>query len=323
MRAPLAFAVALAILGLSGEARSDDASAAQALFDQAVAEMKAQKYASACRKLEEVKRILPDALGAQVELANCYEKEGRLASAWAEWSRVQALSTAAGQSKRAERAAARSRALTPQLSRLTVRLAPEVSALTGVVVQRDGTALGPPQWGLAIPVDGGAHDVEVTAPGYLPFHARVEVARSKGDTVVDVPALTSEGAPSPAPESTPAPPPASSGAASDAATWQKPVSRALIGVGAAGVVTGVVLGALALSNNSRSNDDGCNATTNECTSASGVELRSKALGFATGSTIAFIAGGVLAGAGIVLWITEPKGLHVNVAGSNVTLQGTF
>ena len=42
--------------------------AAQALYDQATAEMEAKDYPSACSKLEEVTRLVPEGLGAKLTL---------------------------------------------------------------------------------------------------------------------------------------------------------------------------------------------------------------------------------------------------------------
>src|SRR5262245_4192707 len=74
------------------------ASAAQALFDQAFDEMGKKQFASACPKLEEATRLVPDALGAKEQLALCYEGWGKLASAWSQWVILQsAAEKAAGQ----------------------------------------------------------------------------------------------------------------------------------------------------------------------------------------------------------------------------------
>ncbi len=55
---------------------------AQALHDQGLKALDAKDYATACPKLEEVVRLVPDGLGARLSLAECYEGADRLASAW-------------------------------------------------------------------------------------------------------------------------------------------------------------------------------------------------------------------------------------------------
>jgi tetratricopeptide (TPR) repeat protein len=71
---------------------------------------------------------------------------------------------------------------------------------------------------------------------------------------------------------------------------------ALVGVGAAGVVVGGILGGLALSKNSSA--DGAPS---QLEASDG---RSSAEGLALGSTIAFIAGGAIAGVGLILGIAD-------------------
>lgn len=304
------------------------AAQAQALFNGAIAKMKAHDYATACPELEEVTRLLPDAIGAKVELAVCYEQTKRLASAWATWSEVQTTAHRAGQTERETKASERIRELTTKLSHLTLDVAPEIAGVPGLSISRDGVQVGPAQWGKAIPVDGGNHEVRVTAPGYLPFRRSVNIRASNDETLLTIPALqpgTAGGESSG--------PPADDAATPSTRAWQKPVGIGATALGAAGVVVGAILGGLALSKNARSNDDEnkCISGTSQCGTQAGVALRADAVSLATGSTIAFVAGGVLAAGGVVLWMTAPKkqesnagaSTYVRVTSQSVTLGGTF
>ena len=125
----LGAALASAWFFASGAASAQHADAqraatGQALFDKAVEEMKRGDLDSACPKLEEVTRLVPDGIGAKIELARCYERWGRTASAWAQWTRVEALARRKGQGDRQTEAAARAEALRPRVARLTVEVAP-------------------------------------------------------------------------------------------------------------------------------------------------------------------------------------------------------
>lgn len=291
------------------DAEVQRASAAQGLFDQAVAEMKQNDFASACPKLEEVTRLVPDALGSKIELAQCYERWGRTASAWLQWTRVETLAARKNQADRRARAGARAAALLPRVARLTVEVPSEVARIPGLEVRRGPVVMGSAQWGSALPIDVGEHSLVVSAPGYEPFRGTV-VVRADGEAVrVKVPALERKARPAVAVEAggnhaaegEPAKEPIR-----DAPTWQRPLGIGAVVAGGAGLVLGGVLGALAIGKNADSNEVGrCTEATNRCTDA-GLDLRSSAVTLATGSTIAFVAGGVLAAGGLVLWFTAPS-----------------
>ena len=108
---------------------------------------------------------------------------------------------------------------------------------------------------------------------------------------------------------------------------RKVLGWSAIGLGAAGVVTGVVVGAAAMSKKSALDDSG------QCVGSSC--LRSSALDeygtFRTVSSIGFIAGGALAAVGVVLLVTAPSGdsasaragTWLRVSSSGVTAGGRF
>jgi len=76
------------------------------------------------------------------------------------------------------------------------------------------------------------------------------------------------------------------------------------GVGVVGLGVGTAFGLVAKSKNDASNSSGCNG--NNCTSQAAATRRD-ALSAANVSTVAFVAGGVLAASGVVLWLAAPKG----------------
>jgi hypothetical protein len=304
-----------AILAASPAARAQDAaanaSAAQALFESAVEEMAAKNYASACPKLEEATRLVPEAIGAKVELAQCYEAWGRTASAWSQWSAVEALAARQNQIERRDLAAARVAELRPKLATLTITVDPTTAALSGVSIKRDGVLVGPAQWSSAIPIDAGDHVLEASAPGHATWTQTVRVEADGSRSDVAVPALEPE------PAAGSASPPSSSmgdGAATgNERPWQAPVGVVVMGVGGAALVVGSIFGAMALGANGDSNDGPCSEETNVCDDE-GLALRDDALGHATVSTIGFIAGGVLAAGGLVLFLTAPDGASSSEVG---------
>jgi hypothetical protein len=152
------------------------AAAAQKLFAEASRELDARQFASACPKLEVVTRMVPEGIGGRMALAECHEGWGKLASAWSHYLAAQGMATAAGQKQRAKECAAKVAELEPKLAMLTVQVPAEVKAAPEVEIRRDGVALQVVQWGAAIPVDGGAHELTVTARGRAPRKWTVTVA---------------------------------------------------------------------------------------------------------------------------------------------------
>src|SRR6185436_13105064 len=103
--------LAFALWGHEASAQSDSA-AARALFTEGRQLMSAEKYAEACPKLEESLRLDPG-MGTRFNLAHCWEKIGRSASAWAMFLDVAAAARAAGQQQRDTAAKERAAALEP------------------------------------------------------------------------------------------------------------------------------------------------------------------------------------------------------------------
>src|SRR5262245_52199416 len=69
----------------------DERAAAQVLFDEGRKLLKDEKIELACAKFAESMR-LDHAVGTQLNLADCYEKLGRTASAWINWVEAAARS---------------------------------------------------------------------------------------------------------------------------------------------------------------------------------------------------------------------------------------
>src|SRR5262245_61414545 len=68
-------------LAVAGPAFAEDRAAAEALFQAGREAMDARDYKTACERFEESHRLEPTA-GALLNLANCREKLGELATAW-------------------------------------------------------------------------------------------------------------------------------------------------------------------------------------------------------------------------------------------------
>ena len=301
-------ALALAALALPltpGVARAQTTNAqrfatAQTLYDQAVAEMANKDFASACRKLEEVTRLIPEGLGAKLTLGECFESAGKLASAWIQYALVETAAGKAANMERQQKAQARAAALKPKLAQITIDVPGEVSKVAGVEVHRDGVSVGAAQWGVALPVDAGSHTIVVTAPGKLRWSKTVDGVADGATISVRIPALLDDPA-----AKAGAPALHGTGGAAPVATWQRPAAFVAGGLGLVGVGLGVAFGLTAVAKKDESNTD------NHCTEADicdpiGIESRSDARSAGNVSTAMFIAGGVALAGGVVLFVTAPS-----------------
>src|SRR5687768_2018720 len=85
------------LLMATEEARAQsDSAAARALFAEGRSLMEGERFAEACPKFEESLR-LDDGMGTQFNLAHCWDKLGRTASAWALFLDVAAAARAGNQ----------------------------------------------------------------------------------------------------------------------------------------------------------------------------------------------------------------------------------
>jgi hypothetical protein len=317
---------------------SADAARAEAMFAEGRRLMSAGDYAAACPKFADSQSLDP-APGTALNLAICYEKAGKLASAWAAFKTAQASAGSAGQRDRAAVAKKKSAGLEARVSRLTIAV-PAASQAPGLEIRCDQEPVREAEWGVAVPRDGGGHDVQASAPGKMPWTTHVELKESGQRAEVEVPRLEDApsapvgvvaqgGAPPVASEAPPtAPTAALTGAPGETPEHhgqaQRVVGLAIGGLGVAGVALGSVAGLLA---SSKYNDAKikCGPSAPVCgpgTADAANSLHDTAVSWATVSTTAFIAGGVALAAGVVLFVTAPKDDTGRVVGIGPASQGT-
>lgn len=280
---------------------------AQALYDLAVADMRKKEYASACPRLEEVIRLEPEGLGARLTLAECYEQDGRLASAWAAYRSAEAAAVKASAKKRVDKARAAAAALEPRLARLTI-VVPKEIALRHPTIERDGAPIGEVEWGIPLPLDRGKHRVAASAPGKVRWETAVEVTAEGASLSVTVPDLADE--PQPAPAVVPPPPPKAVEAPpppppkpAPPPTTQRTAGLVVGGIGLAGLGAGLVFGIVTIALRDRSNAGHC--VGNRCDEV-GIRLRDEGLAFADRANAMVIAGAVVLGGGVLLYLTAPR-----------------
>ena len=339
-------AAAVLLTAAPGAVYAQNAPAAQALFDQGAALMKARKYEEACPKLEESVR-LDKSGGSLLYLGICHARTGKLATAWAELKEAQGMAQLAKRKDREKAATDELAQIEAKLTTLVVLVPEAVGTISDLVVERDGVPIGKAQWGIPIPVDPGKHEVVARAPGKKTWKVAVEAPYQKSVQTVTVPALEAEvpttamapvvspavkvdepiapsalapEPPPPRPMSTP--PPVQE---EPAAPVQRMAGLGMMGLGALSVGTGVVLRVRALG---RQSDAEAACPNNVCSSDDGVTAWQDAATFANASTVALVGGAVLAGGGAIVYLTAPKAnegptADVAVGLGRVVVSGTF
>jgi hypothetical protein len=288
------------------DARADKI-AAQALFDQGKELMAKGNLAEACPKLEESQRLDPTS-GTLINLADCYEKAGRVATAWSAFVEAASAAKLSGHADRERVARERAATLAQKLPKIAIHVL--TTGVEGLEIRRDGAVVGSAQWGMAIPTDAGQHRIVATAPGREPWETVVTLRES--DTVpVIVPLLGPTR-------------PASSTPTVDAAPSSFGTQRVLAlvagGVCVAGLTFGTVFGLVSKSKHDQANEH-CEGTV--CRDRQGVDLRDDAMRAGNVSTVGFVVGALGLAGGAALWLTAPddakSGPNVGVGVGNIVV----
>lgn len=202
-RAAIVIALLITTVCTNGMAQSAaDKATAQALFDTAKQLLKEGKYSEACPKFAESQRLDP-APGTLLNLADCYERSGMTASAWATWLEAAAATHNAGQAERERMARERAEALKGKLVSITVTV-PDPSRVDGLSLKRNSDTVGTAVWGVPVPVDPGSYTIVASAPGRRTWQTVVAVKAGGQPVVVTIPTLERE-ASAPAPAVAPVP----------------------------------------------------------------------------------------------------------------------
>ncbi len=236
MRRPLLLgALAFAMLTATPAAADTTPTARQqatVLFDEGRRLIAAGRFDEACTRFTESQRLDPSS-GTLLNLVDCDERRGRLASALATCREAERL--AASRNDAEARAFAQRRAGEIEARVPTIRLETAPSETISRVTI-DGRVI---EWtGKALLVDAGRHRVEVTFASGAMRGVDVEVAADAREQRVSL--LANEAPPrAVSPSPSPPPPPAES--------WRRTTGIVLTVSGAAALAMGTVTGILALS----------------------------------------------------------------------------
>lgn len=311
MRLRFRWAGVAAAMLLTLPAHADrDPAAAAALFREGRDAAKKGDLATACPRFAESFRLDP-AVGTLLNLADCEEKTGRIASAWQKFG--QAADMLPAGDGRAEMARKKVGELAPRVPKLTVRVAPGSPDDTRVT--KDGVELGRASWGVALPVDPGAHVVVAVAPGRAEQRFPVTLAEGKSAELVVRPGEPTA-APPPATSSASAPPPppkataSAAGGTTEAAAPSRTGAYVALGVGGVGLVVGAVTGLMLRSKNATVKEQ-CDAE-KRCTQE-GADAASAGRSLKWPNVAAWGIG--FAGVGVGTWLLlRPDGKKVEVGG---------
>lgn len=294
--------VGMALLLPSIEARADasaaDKAAAEVLFDEARALLGKGETEEACRKFEGSQKLDPG-IGTALFLADCYEKIGRTASAWALFREAAAMANSAGQADREQIARARAGLLETKVPKL-VLVTQAVANIPGLEILRDGTVIPLEMGSSEVPVDPGKHVIELRAPTKKPWSLLINVPNTPEVQRITLPQM--EDAPLPKKDDTVAPTipeKNESGVSNGRRNVGIIVGAAgLAGLGVSGIFTGI-----ALSKNSEA-DKICNGSA--CPSQAGVDLGNDAITAANVSTVVLGVGLAGVAVGTILFLTAPS-----------------
>jgi hypothetical protein len=263
---------------------TDTKAAANALFDEGKRLIAAGDVDRACAKFEASMQLV-DQLGVRLNLADCHERQGRTATAWAEFSEAASQAGKRGDT-RAAYAHQRAEALEPRLTKLAISV-PAANRPPGLVVRRDSVVVPSEAFGTPLPVDPGSHTITASATGDQPWSTQIEASKPGEVITVEVPRLIAM-------------------QRSDEPDPQRRQRHVLgVGVGAGGVVlVGVAVG-LGFAARSKWGTVGAHCDASHICDAEGVSINHQARLLGNISTIVGGVGVAALVAGTVLYVTAP------------------
>jgi hypothetical protein len=273
--------IACQALLMASVARAEDPATAEVLFQEDRRLMANDQVKATCNKFKESFTLDPMS-GTLLNLAACYEKAGRTATAWARFRNAASLAKSQGKTEQAVEANRRIKVLEAELSYLTIIVAEPVADLE---VKRNDTEVSSATFGVQVPVDPGRVEVVASAPGYKSFRQVVDIGSNHDQQTITIPKLNAAErvAATEAPEAGAAAPAAPSTAKNDIASESEseseseaedepgagparaqktdigsggpgPLPWIIGGIGVAAAATGGVLGVLALQSDAKARD---------------------------------------------------------------------
>jgi hypothetical protein len=309
--------------------------AAESLFREGRALIKQGRLQDGCDKFE-ASEMIEASVGTLLNLGDCREKLGKVATAWAAFRKAEAMAKSSGRDdKRAAEAQRRAARLEPQLPNLTI----SAKSTPGLVIKRNGEKIDTGALDTAVPVDPGTYRIVAEAPGYKPYQLDVAIA-IRGKRTITIPPLEKEPiavkpiAKDPAvdvaviPRAAPPPRGLSFDEPVHKSSWTttRSVSVASAALGALAIGGGIYYGLHARDLEDRS-DKLCPNTM--CGDPQGLKLNDDAQSSATRANILYVLGGAAFATSAVLWVIgspeEHPVIRPTLSGNTVgaSIQGAF
>lgn len=306
MRSFLGGVFAIAIITGAHSARADgDPVLAETLFREGRAAVDAGDLPKACAKFEQSYRLDP-APGTLLNIGDCEERRGRLATAWERFNRM--YDTLGPNDDRRALARSRADAVASRLPRVKVILTKDTPSDARVL--RDGTPLDPAAIGTLVPIDPGAHVLVVHVDGRRDEKLDLTIAEAeKREVTLHAGPLL------------PPPPPIVVQPERHPLGARRFVGLVVMGVGALALGGGGVTGGIALGTQSQSQKT---CSSGVCTDQRGIALHDQARTQALVADVLFVAGAAFVATGAVLFLTgKPSKTTVGLAPNGIFLRGTF
>jgi hypothetical protein len=307
MRLPVLVVSVLVLLAGTAAAQKDK-ERADALFKQGKKLMADKRYNEACQAFEESVKLDPG-IGAELNVARCYEEWGKLRRAYRAYQQADQMAKDSNDSREPKIADLIAK-LEPLVPKLTVKL-PAGAAPGKLVVQVDGEELDKGALGKARRVDPGPHTIEWTIDDGAKQSRVVPVERGgNSELVLDVPSAAQPVRVEPRVEANEdtRKPHDEPNEVSDPGRGMRIGGYVAGGVGLAAIGVASYLAFSAHSQYTTALSQHCGDHTDTC-DPTGLSETHDARNKANIATGVFIGGAVVAGAGIVLYVLAPHATH--------------
>ncbi len=266
-----------------------DKALAKTLYLQAAEDMERGAYDRACPQFEAALQLDPEHIRTAMTLGMCESNWGKLVQARSRLDYARKLAVNQSAAEKVTEIDGLLADLNKRIPKLRIVVPAKLAGEDDLSIARNGAFVAQAEWGKDVGVDPGEYVIKASIPGHGSWttNVRLQVGQTVEVTIV-------------------LPAPGSAWKADDSVGAKRPISRTVgfvgIGLGTAGLLAGSILGGLAISKNSASDDGHCNA--DSYCDPTGMALRLDAQAYGNGSTALFVVGGVLAAGGIVLVATS-------------------